>query len=144
MTTQTLVTGSAAVDILVGLDDARLSMPEQQWTDLCLDTLIHVANVDGGVLIDRHGALVSSIGLRTGNARLIAGMLGGGHWEEGLLRDAGVLATVPPPAQKRFPALALCSPNDLNQEVDLVAIDALMAPLFSMLSSFRSTSEEVA
>jgi hypothetical protein len=144
MTTQTLVTESAAVDILVGLDDARLRVPEQRWADLCLDTLVHVANVDGGVLVDQYGTLVSSIGLRTGSARFIAGMLAGGHWEEGLLRDAGVLATVPCPAHRHYPTLALCSDHDLNQEVDLVAVDTLMAPLFSMLASLRSTSEEVA
>lgn len=144
MTTQTPVTQSAAVDILVSLDGARLRISEQQWADLCLDALVHVANVDGGVLVDQHGTLISHTGLRTGNARLIAGMLGGGPWEEGLLRDAGVLAAVPPPANKRFPTLALCSPHDCNQEVDLVAVDALMAPLFSMLARFRSPSEEVA
>lgn len=144
MGTQTLTTQSAAVDILVGLDKIRPRMHEQAWADLCLDALVHVANVDGGVLVDRNGTLIASIGLRTGNARLVASMLASGRCDQALLRDAGVLATVPCPTHARYPSLVLCSGSDLDQTVDLEAVDAVMAPLFSMLANLRSNSEEVA
>lgn len=135
------ICNSAATRILTELADARSDRCDSSWMALCLDTLVHVANAEGGMIVNARG---ESIGVGVPAECIDRVLEASKSADSANADDVGLVVTcdlIDAPDSEATLVL-YCGESDAVDVLDLDALCVTMSPLLWMAACNPFSAKE--
>lgn len=135
------ICNSAATRILTELADAREDRCDDSWMALCLDTLVHVANAEGGMIVNAHGESID-VGVPAGSVDRVR--QASQSTDSSDVDDIGLVVTcdLVEMADSEATLVLYCGHYDAVDVLDLDALCVTMSPLLWMAACNPFSAKE--